>query len=211
MTDVRNVIVTETDVHVAVVQEEINVLLVEPDTRVVSVEDIRNVLTVEPDLRLVTVEDPKIIVLEAGGPTGPRGPAGAQGDEGPRGVPGAPGPAGGAAMLVAGDTVQAFRAVRMEGDGLIRVADNDVPADGERLAGIALAAALVGESVEVALDGQIVDTSPTTYTLGPLFLGDDGALVSTQPTAANASFAVQVAIALTPTQLLIRPQQAIYL
>lgn len=127
------------------------------------------------------------------------------------GTQGPPGPDPEAIEVTAGETIPAWRAVRVDPDGLAYLADNDTPTDGLRLLGISRIAALVGEPLTVATDGTSVDTTPTTWTPGPLYVGEAGVLVSTPPDGAVDNYTLTVACALTTTRLIVRPQFPIYL
>ena len=105
---------------------------------------------------------------------------------------------------VAGAVIQQYAAVVIRSDGLVYPAGNDTFADGYLTVGVSTAAALVGEDVDVVIDGPMA--TGAAWALGPLYLGDGGVLVSSLPSVADALFALQVAVATTVTTLFVRPQ-----
>lgn len=123
------------------------------------------------------------------------------------GVPGIPGPGGGATiMMVAASTIQAYHAVAVDGTGKVFMADYTTLTDFSIVLGIALTAALAGETVEVAFAGIL--NTPALWAPGALYLGTAGTLVATPPTI---DFHLQVAVAVSATQLIVRPELSIAL
>lgn len=132
---------------------------------------------------------PTVLTVTAPGPRGPAGPAGA--------VVGA--------TTVAAANVQAWRVIALTPQGGVHATATDrVLAD--RVLGISTSTGLVGESVPLVLDGTI-DTPPL-WTPGPLFLGLDGELTSTPGVGVVQ---IQVACAITPSRLIVRPGEPIHL
>lgn len=132
---------------------------------------------------------------------------GARGPQGPAGEDGAPGSGGGTTVRTAGGTILAFHAVWIDDQGFAEQASSSITAQGNRVLGVALTAALAGEQITVATD-QLVDTTPVTWPAGPLYVAPDGSLTPTPPTA---GYQLQIADATAASLLIIRPQFPIYL
>jgi hypothetical protein len=127
---------------------------------------------------------------------------------GPQGPQGEPGESGSPAITVtAGESIPAWHAVFIDTDGLAYLADSD-DAHGTAVLGVAKTAALTGETFPVAVDGDYLDTTPVTWTPGPVYIGDTGVLTATPPVA---GYQLWIATALTTTRLLVRPQFPIVL
>lgn len=148
-------------------------------------------LVVESTLVETTlVADHQIIILQSDGGSGPTGPPGT----------------GGSVAVVAGQNLQANRAVYLDSAGEAFHADHDTLPDCVRVLGITTTSALTGENVVVVTEG-IMTTGPI-WTLGAYYLGASGMLTSTPVTT---GFALQVASAVTTSKLIVRPQEPIYL
>jgi hypothetical protein len=178
---------------VTVVHEPQRVTVTHITTRINVVHDTRRVLVTEttPTLRVVTTTER---VLVRG--TGAQGPAGQD---------------AGRITVTAGATLQQWSAVTIATDGLAYPADNDNPTHAWQTTGVTYTAALTGEEVQVAIGGAMLDTAPLTWTPGPLYLGENGALTSAVPTGGTDTFHLWVGTALTTTTVLVRPQAPIYL
>lgn len=148
------------------------------------------------------------------GERGMRGPAGGEGRFGTQGPPGANGAAGPAGppgpgfqlTLVARENIPAYSAVAIDSTGKGYLPDKDVIADANRVAGVATTSALTGESFVVLTDGTLLQAG--TWTMGPLYVGDNGALTSTPPAAV---YQLQMGTAVTTGEVLVRPQFPIVL
>lgn len=163
-----------------------------PQTVVVVKDASENVVTRDRSAATSIVVDPDKLVHVA-----------TAGVRGPQGTPGTGG--AGEFVLTAAVNIPARHVVAINADGLAYLPDRDVKADAANVAGVAKVAALVGEEFAVVTDG-VVDGG--SWALGPLFLGDGGALTSTP---GGGAFQLQVAAAVTPTRILVRPQLPIFL
>lgn len=130
-----------------------------------------------------------------------------------QGPPGPPGPAGAAGSSV----VQAIAAVALSGHVVVayNTAGQLVPASAAellhalRVAGITVAAAVLGASVAVQ-QREVLEHAGWAWVPGqPVFLGLGGALVQTP--APGAVFMMLIGQALTATRLLVNPQPALIL
>lgn len=127
------------------------------------------------------------------------GPAGKDGRNGIDGV-------GALLMLTAAEAIPAYTVVAVRADGLAYKASSLNVEDSDRLVGVAATSALSGEEVSVRETGSMDHPGPLS--VGDLFLGPTGALVSNART--GALFA-QIAQATTPTRLTVRIGQVITL
>lgn len=150
-----------------------------------------------PIVTVVTV--PTIVTATAPGP---------QGAPGPVGPPGAPGPSGAVAgqvrvVAVAAVAVSGHRLVTPDVNGELVYASNTVPGHVHAPLWLTLAAAAAGDPVETLIVGAYVE--PTwSWTPGPLYLGVDGLLTQTAPTAASgAVFLAPVGYATSPTAVVV--------
>jgi hypothetical protein len=126
-------------------------------------------------------------------------------------IPGPQGPAGDTTIILpAGTAVSGHRVIAWE-NGEARHADPTVLTDGRRVIGVSLNAALTGDPVTVRQSGLVVDASLALVPGLPVFLGPDGALLQTPPTAPGAAFQLRIGSALSPDTLLVRISQPISL
>lgn len=127
------------------------------------------------------------------------------------GAPGAAGAAGtngGIGTYTAGMTLSGGMIVVVHSDGNAYYADRSTPADAWRTAGFTTAAASAGASVTVQESGELTEPG-WTWTPGlPVFLGNGGLPTQTAPTT---GFILVVGVALEPTIILVRIEQAIVL
>jgi hypothetical protein len=127
------------------------------------------------------------------------------GPEGPAGPPGQAGSPDGNLSRIAASGIGGFKVVREVGDGTVALASSDDPEHAAMISGVTLGAAEAGASVEIVRQGEIVDGS-LGLTPGPLFLGLDGAPVSTPPTSGAL---VRIGVAATSGRAVIDVQPAI--
>ena len=127
---------------------------------------------------------------------------------------GAPGPAGaagtngGTGTYTAGMTLSGGMVVAVRSDGNAYYADSSTPADAWRTAGFTTGAASLGSAVIVQESGELTEPG-WAWTPGlPVFLGSTG--LPTQAAPASG-FILIVGVALEPTVLLVRIEQAIIL
>lgn len=134
-----------------------------------------------------------------------RGP---QGIQGPQGIPGPPGDGegggGGSFLVEAAQTIQGGRAVALDADGRAFHPDRLLASDGDRVVGVSAYSALTGEEFQVVTHGRL--EVGTTWDEGPLYVGDNGVLEPTPPTT---GWHLQVAVALSATELFVDLKQPI--
>lgn len=112
-----------------------------------------------------------------------------------------------AVMLVtAAQNIQQFHAVALDSSGEAYMPDASNITDNFRVLGIAKSAALTGETLAVATEGYL--DSGTIWSVGPLYLGEDGVLVSTP---ATSGFHLQVGSAVSTSRIIVRPESPIIL
>lgn len=175
------------------------ILVDSPNTTVVTqgtndtllVDDPSTTVLVERIQDTLLVDDPSIIILQSDGGSGPSGP---------------PGSSGSTVTVIASAVIQAYHVVGVDSSGDIYMADYTAIGDFFTVLGIALSAALPGEPVVVAIAGLLV--TPALWAPGPLYLGTSGTLVSVPPTT---DFHLQVAVATSPSLLIVRPEFSIAL
>lgn len=184
---------------ISVTVESDVVLEIDTTTTIVLVEDLLTELDPDGEITLVldqltteiTVELPTDVEIEVPGLQGPRG---------------FPGTGVGASLVEAASTIQAFHVVALDSNGLGFQASADQLDQASYVLGIATVAALAGEVIRVQTDGTM--ETAQIWTPGPLFLGLNGELVS-DPSLAQ--FQLQVAVAVNPGLLIVRPQFPIIL
>jgi hypothetical protein len=134
------------------------------------------------------------------------------------GRPGVPGPPGAAADVAgqlratapAGADLSGHRLVTPQADGTLRYLSNADAADLGAPCWLTVGSALAGTDAVVLVYGAITEPS-WSWTSGPLYLGADGLLTQTPPTAPSAAFIVSVGYATAPTSIFLSPQPAISL
>lgn len=161
------------------------VALADPSPAVLSVQT--------PEPSVCTSQDPEAPVSLALVSQGPRGP---QGDPGPEG--------GNAVQRLAGETLSALRIV-FELDGEVFYLDRADAAHVDLLLGVTTSSAAVGEAINVRTSGSI-DEPAWTFTPGPVWLGDDGALTQTPPAD---GFDVLIGAAVSATRINLNIQEPI--
>lgn len=129
------------------------------------------------------------------------------GNQGPAGIQGPPGPAGGTtAATIAGEALGGHRAIYISaGEARYATAADDSAAV---VAGITTGAAGVGDAVEYQLSGELTEPSWNWTPELPVFLGLNGQLTQTPPTAGAI---VELGIALTPQTIIVRVQRPAFL
>lgn len=169
-------------------------------------DDTDLVLVTDKDLDVSVVTDESLVVVsDCVGVPGAQGPAGPPGEGG-----------GGSGERIefsveAGLDLQAFRLVvpRML-EANVRHADPTFLPHSNRPLWITLHAALEGEMVQVVGEGMITNLG-WSWTQDPIYLGPDGTLTQTVPTAPSAAFATQVGYPISPTTMYLSPTPAIEL
>lgn len=124
------------------------------------------------------------------------------------GPPGPAGPAGESssiATLTAGQTLSGHRVVATHVDGTVLYASNDTLTDATRQLWVTLGAADEGDAVQCQSFGR-VNEGGWSWTDDPIFLGVDGFLTQTPPSAPDAAFFLQVAAPDGPTALVFNPR-----
>lgn len=101
--------------------------------------------------------------------------------------------------VVADEVLGGHRVVRISGPGRVAYASCDRPSDAEFVVGLTRSAADAGTLVEMTTLGAVEEPS-WSWPLGPLFLGLNGQLSPTPPTA---GFVLRVATVITPTRILL--------
>lgn len=152
----------------------------------VSVAETAQDVTVTPLETTVTIQQGSVSVVTAAlqGPPGPTGPAGS-----------------GSSLSItraAGQDLSGHRAVRVAGEEAF-YASADTQVHAGRVVGITTGAALTGADATIQVGGEMTELS-WSWSDGPIFLGLDGQLTQTPPTA---GFVQQVATAITSTRILI--------
>jgi hypothetical protein len=158
----------------------------------------------------VEVVPPTVPALEMGPPA----PAGVVvvPVAGPPGPQGAPGDAAGQLRMVgaANGALSGHRLVTPAPDGSLGYASNDEPNHLNAPLWLTLGAAVDGDTAHVLVYGSL-DEPSWSWTPGPLYLGVEGFLTQTPPSAPDAVFLTQVGFATAPTTAFIDPHPPITL
>lgn len=176
---------------VVVERDSNNVTVTVEDISVLVTDDLEGIHVEDRPVSIATLTDIEYVIVDE--------------TVGPQGPPGLPG-SGTIVTVIADATIQAYHAVAVNSAGDIYMADYTTLGDFSTVLGISTVAGLAGEPITVATGGVL--TTPALWTPGPLYLGTAGALVSTPPVS---SFHLQVAVATSPTLLIVRPQLSITL
>lgn len=118
---------------------------------------------------------------------------------GPRGLTGDPGPAGDASIVLAATAVR-----DLSGHRVVKVFSGqadypDRTGDYNARLGVTQGAALEGDAVQVSLAGPLTEPS-WSFTPGPVFVGDAGALTQTVPISGPI---IRVGSAISATELIV--------
>lgn len=107
--------------------------------------------------------------------------AGTQGPEGPQGPAGA----GGASSFskTAGGSITIYKMLAVQNTGDVVHADKDTASDEDRLVGIALGNATIGNPVNVQNTGEVTNALWAWSVGAPIYLGVNGSLTQTKPTS----------------------------
>lgn len=174
------------DTAVLVVPGDDLVIIDGTTTDLLTVFDQGELAVIDADVDVVTIGGDLVVVQDVG----------AQGPPGPD--------SGGAAERVefsveAGFDIPAFHVVvpRMV-EGTVRLADNSVMSHIDRPMWLALTGALDGESLFVLSYG-LIEHLAWAWVQGPIYLGEDGELTQTAPTAPGAMFSAQLGYAVGAT------------
>jgi hypothetical protein len=131
--------------------------------------------------------------------------------QGPPGPPGPPGPAGGGGAhqmtMTAATALGGHRVVIADNTGKARYPDRTNTAHADAVVGLTITSALAGESVTVQTAGDVVEGS-WSWTPGPVWIGDNGLLTQTPPTAGWLQL---FGVATAPNRVVLAPRQSILL
>ncbi|HIA67108.1 TPA: hypothetical protein EYN98_13820 [Candidatus Poribacteria bacterium] len=101
------------------------------------------------------------------------------------GVQGIPGPGGDVANItktyISGEAIGGYKAVKLDTDGLLYLADNDTIGDISKVVGISTSAGGVGASIQVLEFGFKANSSLNGFSPGSVFVGNSGTLTQTRP------------------------------
>jgi hypothetical protein len=110
---------------------------------------------------------------------------------------------------VAGEVLSALKVVRGQGGQAFLMDASDI-AQAHLCVGITETSAASGGAVQVINDGVITDGS-WTWTAGPVYLGEDGALTQTVPASPGQAFNLRVGTAVSATRLVVKIDRPIKL
>lgn len=137
-------------------------------------------------------------LVTEGGRVGPRGPQGEPGVKGDKGDPG-----GITITRTTSTAISGHRMVLLDGSGLVDYASNTSLSHATRIVGMTTNAAALGDSVNIAMYGEVTEPSWNWDISKPVYLGGDGYLTQVEPSAPTAKFSVVVGFPVTPTTLFI--------
>lgn len=126
---------------------------------------------------------------------------------GPAGADGTGGAAGGPEDLVAGHILSGHRLVVPDTGDAVVYADHDTLSDLGRPIWLTLGAAAQGAPVDLAWYGTVTESS-WSWTLGPIYVGDNGLLTQTPPTS---GYSRQIGAAIDSNTIWLDPQLGIAL
>lgn len=132
------------------------------------------------------------------------------GIQGPQGIQGLKGDKGDAAAdpeFTAGEALSGHRMVVLNASEQAVYASNDNLSHAEKVFGMTVGAASSGAAVTVRRFGELTEPSWNWTLNTPIFLGVNGLLTQTKPSAPG-SFVLQVAFPMTPTKVYIDIKQA---
>lgn len=128
-----------------------------------------------------------------------------EGLQGPEGIQGPKGDPGGSEITeIAGAAIGGHRVVVLDATGRAVYASNDQLGHATRIVGITKHAAVEGAPVGLQIYGAMTEPTWSWDTSLPVFLGSDGLLTQTQPTAPLAKFSVVVGFPISATTLFIK-------
>jgi hypothetical protein len=164
------------------------------------------VLTVPQSL--VVTETQLETVVSSGGYQGIQGPQGLQG------IQGEPGPAGESGVVIvapAGLNLSGHRAVVLNNLGEAIYADNNTVLHATKFAGITQGAVNTGSSATLQQFGEITEPTWTWTVDQPIYLGTNGLLTQTVPTAPSAKFSLIIGVAQSATKIFLNPMPPIFI
>ena len=176
--DVVNVHITEQDYKVVELSDgSINVIVSESDVCVKIEEALINVLPVEEVVKIIEIGGPTII------------------KDNPPNIQNS---------YTAGEAIGAYKAVKLETDGLLYLADNSVPSDIFKTIGISISSATAGGSVQVVEHGFKQNNILNTFSPGVVFVGSSGALTQVKP---SSGFAKKLGFIIQPGEIHVQVRQ----
>lgn len=159
--------------------------------------DVQVLIQPEDDL-LVQVEDLAREVVVAVGIQGPQGLQGPKGDKGD---------AAADPEYVASTALGGHRVVVLNASEQLEYADNTNLTHADKVLGLTTGAVGSGSTVAIRYLGEMVEPSWSWTLNSPIFLGTNGLLTQTRPTAPG-SFVLQVAFPISATKVFIDIKQA---
>lgn len=101
--------------------------------------------------------------------------------------------------FTAGEPIGGHKGVRIAAGGIVRLASSDDPSQAGTVLGVSLTAADDGAGLDVAITGEVTETS-WSWAVGPVFLGQGGALTQSPPAS---GFVQQIGKAVGPNSLVV--------
>ena len=145
------------------------------------------VTTSSQDVVAVDVVDLAVVTMGQQGPSGPAGPAGGATYTYPAGT----------------GAISGHRVVTLDSGHNAIYASNDTLAHANKLLGVTLNAALASDPVNVQRLGELTEPSWNWTPDLPVYLGKNGHLTQTPPSAADSVFSVVVGFPVTSTTLFV--------
>lgn len=112
--------------------------------------------------------------------------------QGPAGPPGLNGDSSSAVTRIASQNLSGHRVIKINAQGLLQYASSALLPDALRVFGITTAAASIGAPCPVVQRGEVVEPSWNWNVNLPIYLGSDGVLTQTPPSALSAAFSLIV-------------------
>ena len=176
------------------------------EQQITVVETTETIVIQETPTQVVEVinELTNVVEVVARGPQGPKGDKGDKGDAGDSNT---------VVTMTAGSALGGHRIVAQSPtiNNTVVYADASNSAHANLVFGMTLNAVSEGGTVDVAICGEF--TEPTwAWTLGlPIFLGTNGTLTQTVPTANVANFSLVVGFPITATKIFVNIREPIFL
>jgi hypothetical protein len=155
------------------------------ESEVVSDESITTLLIDQGDGIVLVEEDVTSVV--------------AVGAQGPQGIPGI---SATSTTYLAAEVISGHRMVVLNTSLGVEYADNTTLDHSTRVLGLSLNAASIGDPVTIAHDVEVTEPS-WNWVDGPIFLGEDGALIQSAPVS-PALFSLCVGFSLSPTRMYVK-------
>lgn len=130
------------------------------------------------------------------------------GAQGPQGIPGE---SAALTNALAAINLSGHRGIVLNSSGQALYADNNTPAHASKFVGITQGAVVAGSNATIQRFGEITEPSWSWTPDQPVYLGANGLITQTMPTAASAKFSLIIGVAQTATKIYLNPMPPIFI